>query len=152
LVNRTCSCVVFIWRPQFKPLVVFPHSAPYFLRYQKWQRIKEDDTPRFYGNMGEPEIPEEYESKWVSEKTRNFFFSTGTTTPSTLRQLHLRLSTHHRPSHPNPQSSFAFCKHLLRVSFSFPYPIPLSVPRTTIHYTLETSQLRWRFTQPPLVH
>ncbi len=35
---------------------------------EKWQRIKEDNTPRFYGNMGEPETPEEYERKYGIRK------------------------------------------------------------------------------------
>jgi hypothetical protein len=35
---------------------------------EKWRRIKEDNTPRFYGNMGEPETPEEYERKWGKRK------------------------------------------------------------------------------------
>ena len=30
MVNRTCSCVVFVWRPQFKTLVVFPPISTLF--------------------------------------------------------------------------------------------------------------------------
>jgi hypothetical protein len=31
---------------------------------EKWRRIREDKIPRFYGNMGEPETPEQYKDKY----------------------------------------------------------------------------------------
>lgn len=31
---------------------------------EKWRRIRDDKTPRFYGNIGEPETAEEYKNKY----------------------------------------------------------------------------------------
>lgn len=35
------------------------------LEEQKWQKIKEDKDPfKFYGNMGQPETPQEYKNRY----------------------------------------------------------------------------------------